>query len=271
MRVAPEQIPSAQIDDADQGDFEAGTRSGLKLALERQRARCAQQDANTEWDFAGKKIKRKVWCTDTAAWFLKQLSEVKNLNELMNRARFQLEWYQSVGKPEGDIDAGQIQFTGYFYPLFKARTKADAKYKYPIYNRPVTDRELTMYSRAQIAEGALKGKGLELAYLDNPVDPYLLEVQGSGALDLINSQGQTTHQPLDNNGQNGREYVSLGKQMRTAGIPEEYINLQGIRKYFNELHPEQWREFSDKNPSFVFFKKTQRGPRGAAGVGTNGR
>ena len=54
--------------------------------------------------------------------------------------------------------------------------------------------------------------------------------------------------------------------MRDAGIPEDYINLQGIRKYFIDEHPELWEKFSNQNESVVFFAEAKDGPYGSAGV-----
>jgi membrane-bound lytic murein transglycosylase A len=66
--------------------------------------------------------------------------------------------------------------------------------------------------------------------------------------------------------ENGRPYSSLGKAMRSAGIDERYINLQGIKEYFTLLRPDLWEVFSNLNESYVFFKRGDLGPYGYSGA-----
>lgn len=255
----PGSEPGFEMDDADQGSFEAGSREGLKAALVRQLERC--QDAKAVWNFAGKKITQKRWCTDTANWFLSKLKTVNSLNELLTLARTELEWYRSTGKP----DSGEVQFTGYFNPIHRAKAKREGVYQYPIYRLP-PDIQRPYFTREQIEKGALAGKGLELAWLDNPVDPFIMQVQGSGTILMDQGDGKEVRLNINYAGENGHPYVSLGKVMRAAGVPEEYISLQGIRKYFLEVHPEEWVKFSNQNPSYVFFKQDADGPYGYSGA-----
>jgi membrane-bound lytic murein transglycosylase A len=100
--------------------------------------------------------------------------------------------------------------------------------------------------------------------LDNPVDPYLLQVQGSGTLLIQNELGVEERVIVNFSGENGWPYTSLGKLMRAAGVPDEYISLQGIKRYFIDVHPELWSKFSNQNQSYVFFKIANAGPFGAA-------
>jgi membrane-bound lytic murein transglycosylase A len=158
-----------------------------------------------------------------------------------------------------------MQFTGYYNPVYHAKLHRDAVYRYPLYRLPQNPMLQTL-SREEITRGGLSGKGLELAWLSNPVDPFMLQVQGSGAILLDSGEGVEIRQIINYAGQNGKPYVSLGKLMRAAGISEEYISLQGIKKYFLEVHPEDWEKFSNQNPSFVFFKKDENGPYGYSGA-----
>ncbi len=78
----------------------------------------------------------------------------------------------------GGDDKGNVLFTGYFSPVMELRHQANDKFKYPVYAKP--DCESECPTRAQIYDGALKGKGLELGYASNRIDPFIMEVQGSG-------------------------------------------------------------------------------------------
>ncbi len=259
IRLKPSEVPKLEIDDSAMGSAEAGSKEGLRTAIERQMARCDSQPEY--WIFAGRRVHRKRWCHATLEWFRAQLDAGLSLNEIHLKARESLEWYRSTGKP----GSGEVQFTGYFYPVHSARKKRDAQFRYPVYRLP--PESLRGYTREQIeTKGLLRGRGLEIAYLDNPVDPFILQVQGSGALMVEDSQGKVERWVVNYAGTNGRSYVSLGRLMREAGIAEEYINLQGIRKYFVELHPEQWTRFSNQNPSYVYFRRDPQGPYGTAGA-----
>jgi membrane-bound lytic murein transglycosylase A len=276
-QITSAELPSGPIDDAEQGDWEAGSRAGLKTAITRQLALCQNQSATATWNFAGKLITRKQYCVTTAQWFLKKLDTVSSLGELYLAAKNELQWFQSTGKPT----THEVQFTGYYYPVHHAKRTADSEYKYPVYSMPTDLVQITVagkkvwrhkvngqyvpyFSRAQIVAGALQGKGLEIGYLNNPVDAFILEVQGSGALIFTNADGTETRQIVNFAAQNGYEYTSLGGVMRRAGVPEEYISLQGIRKYFTDVHPEQWTSMSNQNQSFVFYHKDTDGPFGAS-------
>jgi membrane-bound lytic murein transglycosylase A len=257
VRVSGPNIPRLEIDDVALGSQNAGSREGLLTAVDRQLTACDRQPEY--WNFAGKKVHRRRWCTGTLRWFRDQLEAGQSLNEILLRAREKLEWYRSTGKP----GSGEVQFTGYFYPVHPARKKKDSRFRYPVYRLP--PESLRRLTREQIeSKGALRGRGLEIAYLDNPVDPFILQVQGSGALMIEGEDGNTERLIVNYGGTNGQPYVSIGRLMREAGVPEEFINLQGIRKYFIELHPEKWARFSNQNPSYVYFKRDEEGPYGSA-------
>ena len=257
-RVDSSNLPAFQIDDSDSGDANAGSREGLKSALERQLEACDSLPG--EWDFAGKRVSKNRWCRRTAEWFLSRLKSGLSLSQVLSDARMGLEWYRSTGKP----DTHEVQFTGYFFPVHHARRERDSVFRYPIYRVP-SDLHTPYFTRAQIESGILGGRGLEIGYLDNPVDPYILQVQGSGALLLSGAGGTESRVLVNYAGENNRPYRSLGKLMRESGIPEEYINLQGIKRYFTEVSPGDWRRYSDQNESYVFFKEANLGPFGYSG------
>ncbi len=259
-KLSRSEIPEMQVEDASADSDREGSRELFRTALLRQIPECKRLPSH--FVVAGSKIARERWCEGTARWFLKELDAGLGLKEIFAKARLQLDWYRSTGKP----DTGEVQFTGYFFPVHRAKETPDAVYRYPVYAAP-SDLRKPYFTRAQIeGEGVLRGRGLELGYLDNPVDPFILQVQGSGALLFEDGQGGVTRRIVNYSNENGRPYTSLGRKMREAGIPEEFINLQGIRKYFVELHPEQWTQFAYQNESFVFFKQEDKGPYGSSGA-----
>ena len=121
------------------------------------------------------------------------------------------------------------------------------------------------YTRAQINAGAINGKAPVLAYADNAVELFFLQVQGSGR--LITPDGQSIR--LSFADKNDHNYVSIGKYMADKGyLPLSQTSMQGIKQWIAE-HPNKLAEVLGQNPSFVFFEKgdnNAEGPNGALGV-----
>ncbi|MFS0848382.1 murein transglycosylase A [Novosphingobium panipatense] len=123
------------------------------------------------------------------------------------------------------------------------------------------------YDRAQINAGALAGKGLEIAWVADPVEFFFLQVQGSGR--LVAPDGTVTR--IGYAGQNGLPYIGIGGVMRDRGLvgsgPGHYpASMQGIMRYLRE-HPAEGRALMDLNRSWVFFRVlTGDGPLGALNV-----
>jgi membrane-bound lytic murein transglycosylase A len=259
-RLSAAEIPEFQIDDSALGSQEAGSRELFELSLSRQLSLCSS--LTEVWEFAGESVPRERWCRDTVKWFLDQLRSGLSLNEVFAKARSDLLWFESTGKP----DTHEVQFTGYYFPVYRAKLISDEVFKYPVYRTP-SDLTRPYFTREEIEDqGVIRGRGLEIAYLDNPVDPYILQVQGSGALLFQSQDGVIQRQIVNYSAENGRPYSSLGRAMRLAGIEEEFINLQGIRRYFTEIRPELWSYFANQNQSYVFFKTDDEGPFGYSGA-----
>jgi membrane-bound lytic murein transglycosylase A len=119
------------------------------------------------------------------------------------------------------------------------------------------------YTRAEIEDGALGGKGLELAWARDPVDLFFLEIQGSGRLHFPDGSVMRVGYA----GQNGREYVAIGRLLRDRGLlPPGGANMQAIRDWIR-AHPDEGRALMRENLSYIFFKEvTGPGPLGALNV-----
>lgn len=156
-------------------------------------------------------------------------------------------------------------FTGYFEPELEGSAERTERFRYPLYARPA---ELPArgewYSRAEIEQGLLAGRGLEIAWLDNPVDAFFLQVQGSGRIRL--RDGQVIR--LGYGGGNGHRYRSVGREMVRRGLHQPHeVSARTIRTYV-ERNPEEGRALLHHNPSFVFFRRidahdARLGPLGA--------
>ncbi|MFT4664953.1 MAG: membrane-bound lytic murein transglycosylase A [Polaribacter sp.] len=162
---------------------------------------------------------------------------------------------------KGNDKKGNVYHTGYFTPVLKVNKTKDDIFKYPIYNRP-SNWEGKLPSRAEIeGEGVLDGKGLVLAYANDPVEVYFMQVQGSGIVEYPDG----THELFAYNGSNGHKYKSIGKFMIREGIAGEGdVSIKDIRTFIQE-HPEMKDSILFSNPSYVFFNPvpTQEKIKGA--------
>ena len=165
-----------------------------------------------------------------------------------------------VGKPPA-------LFTGYFEPELDGSPVRTGRFQYPIYRRPPELRDGTVYhSRQAIETGALAGRGLELAWLDDPVDVYFLQVQGSGRIRMTDG----TVIRVGYAGANGHAYRSVGQEMVRRGTHTmDQVSAPEIANYVRG-NPAAGKELLQTNPSYVFFRKIatlgpKDGPIGAMG------
>jgi membrane-bound lytic murein transglycosylase A len=158
-------------------------------------------------------------------------------------------------------------FTGYYEPELEGSPTRTARFKYPIYRRPpdLTD-GVAYHTRAAIEGGAIAGRGLELAWLDDAVDVYFLQVQGSGRIRMTDGSVMRVGYA----GKNGHAYRSIGKEMIRRGTHTlDQVSAPEIANYVRS-NPGTGRELLDTNPSYVFFRKIgtlnpEDGPIGAMG------
>ena len=157
-----------------------------------------------------------------------------------------------------------VGFTGYFEPTLKASWVETPRFNHPLYRLPPDVRKGRQYhDREAIDErGVLKGRGLEIAWVEDKIGAYFLQVQGSGRLEF--EDGTVKHVLYA--GKNNCSYVSLGRVMKEKGLLEpDNVSMQTIRNYL-ALHPQEVSALFCENPSYVFFRLADSGPIGAMGV-----
>lgn len=153
--------------------------------------------------------------------------------------------------------------TGYYEPTLEASRKKSSKYSYPLYRVPPDLRSGRPYhSRNAIdRKGALAGRGLEICWVTSETDAFFLHIQGSGRLRF--DDGTACHVLYA--GKNNQAYKPLGRIMRDEGLlAPDNITMQSIKKALEE-NPSRKAELFDKNPSYVFFRESDKGPYGAMG------
>lgn len=186
-------------------------------------------------------------------------------------------------------DTGLV--TGYYEPLLHGSRKRGGNFQTPLYRAPedlltidlasvypelkgmrlrgrLQGNKVVPYpSRAELMKsGNLNGK--ELLWVDDPIEAFFLQVQGSGRVALAEGGSIIRLAYAD---QNGQPYKSIGKYLVDRGdMTLDQASAQGIKKWY-VAHPERRQELLNANPSYVFFKEEAiadpaRGPKGALGV-----
>ena len=156
------------------------------------------------------------------------------------------------------------KFTGYFEPEMRGSKAPSRLFTVPVYKRPTDLADRPYYTRAEIEQGALKGKGLEIAYVQDPVALFEVQVQGSGRIQL--AEGGVMNLGFD--GSNNRPYTAIGAVLIEMGVfkTKEQATWPAIRDWLKR-HPQKARDVMRRNERYIFFRDTRTGGAiGAQGV-----
>ena len=178
-------------------------------------------------------------------------------------------------------------FTGYYEASLKGSLSRSGPYQTPLYGRPedlvmvqlgefredlkghriagrVVDGNLKPYEpREKIVAGQWPHNDKVLVWVDNPVDAFFVQIQGSGVVEL--AEGGILR--IGYAGQNGHIYYAVGRELIKRGqLTKDTVSMQSIREWL-ETHPHQADEIMNTNASYVFFKRLDgAGPVGGEGV-----
>ena len=121
------------------------------------------------------------------------------------------------------------------------------------------------YDRAEIEDGAIAGRGLEICWLKNQTDLLFAQIQGSARVRL--EDGSTVR--INYDAHNGYPYTAVGRILIERGIiPKEQMSMQKIREWM-EQNPDGANELRRQNRSYVFFREVQLSDKDEA-VGAQG-
>lgn len=158
--------------------------------------------------------------------------------------------------------ARHVLLTAYYEPELPARLAPDDHFRHPLYARPPGD-AASLPSRGEIDSGALAGRGLEIAWTDDPVGLLFLQIQGSGRLRLPDGRVVGAHFA----GTNERPYTSVGRVLIDEGlIAPSAASADRIRRVLASLPEERRRALLARNERYVFFRLGDGAVRGSLGV-----
>lgn len=187
-------------------------------------------------------------------------------------------WLQQrlqVWRVEAPDGGAQGLATGYFEPQVRASRVRRGAFTSPLY-RPPADLAVRRpyWTRQQLdtlpeAQRGLRGR--ELAFVQDPLDGLLLQVQGSGRLSLTEADGSVRDVRVAFAGHNDQPYRSVGRWLLDQGeLRPDQANWPAIRAWAR-MNPARLQELLWSNPRVVFFREEGMpdplaGPRGAQGV-----
>jgi len=175
--------------------------------------------------------------------------------------------------------------TGYYEPLLEGSRTEQGAFRTPVYKRPPdlltlveetqragaavshgrkTESGVEAYAtRAQIDQGYLKGRNLELLFVADPVDVFFMQIQGSGRVKLTDGSIVRVHY----DGKNGHPYTSIGRYLIEKGLlAADKVSMGALSKWLR-ADPERGRQVMWQNASYVFFRELKgddaKGPLGA--------
>ncbi len=175
-------------------------------------------------------------------------------------------FFETFFRPVLVTDGSDPLFTGYYEPELSGSLAQSAEYSVPLYKAPSElDRDGPWLTREQIeSSGVLEDRGLEIAWLSDPVDKFFLQIQGSGRIRLTDGGSLRVGYAA----KNGHPFRSVGNELvRRGEFQPHEVSAQVIRRWVNR-NPDAGEQLLWHNPSYVFFREVtqvpaDRGPLGA--------
>lgn len=278
VRVAPEEDGYPTF--ADDSDFQ-----GLEEALTHSLAYYSRMPESRTFAFGDDRYSLRTMVRSAVA-LLYAIQDDPSPETLARFIRENYLVYRSTGQ-DGD---GAVLFTGYYEAELFGHPERTERYRYPVLTRPddlvtidiskfpgvktqgkrhligrVTKsrKVVPYYARNEVGDGSsLLDRTEPLAWVDNPVDLFFLEIQGSGVINMEDGSEMRVHYQT----KNGHPYRSIGRYLiRKGELTKEEVSMQSIRRWLEE-NPERRQEVFNYNPSMVFFKEEAKGPIGCYNV-----
>jgi membrane-bound lytic murein transglycosylase A len=194
-------------------------------------------------------------------------------------------WFVAYRVTSANSNKGR--FTGYYEPKLNGALAPTESYKVPIYGRPADLLSIELdqfyegfdgvqvvgriapghvvpyYSRAEIDNGALLGRGIELLWVDDAVDAFVLHIQGSGR--IATSDGSSIR--VGFSGSNGHPFFAVGRALIAEGKLESGKACMGAIRDWMSRNEQDAANYMQRNDRYIFFRTVAgEGPIGALGV-----
>ena len=199
---------------------------------------------------------------DSLIAFRKIIKNDASIEDKKNQIRQEFDIYRAAG----DDEHGGVLFTGYYEPLLEGSLTPTEKYKYPLYKPPpdlvmksISKNETRIsrmkngesvpyHTRREIdVDGVLKGRGLELLWVDDPIELFTLHIQGSGKIKLEDGRMLTVSYAQNN------------------GRPFRIINNRTVKNFLKSKQEQKLFEILSYNERYIFFRFVDKEPVGSIG------
>lgn len=255
-----------------------GNRENLEMAIDRSLEYLAKPSSKKYFPVRGLPELTHERTAKSLEEMKKVLATARTEAEFQGHITTRFDVYRSVGWN----GKGEVLFTAYCEPIVDGARRPGGRFQYPLYALPpelVKDEEGTClglrtpagalqpcWTRAEIdGQGALRGRDLEICWLDDPFKAYIVQIQGSARVNLPDG----TQLCLGYAGKTDRPYRSIGLHLVEKGeFTRNELSLTRLKKWFRE-NPERLTELY-VNESYVFFTERDPGPYGSLGVKVTG-
>jgi membrane-bound lytic murein transglycosylase A len=211
----------------------------------------------------------KISDADKARVFFEQHFVPLEISRLGEGAGFVTGYYEPI------IDGSRTQTDVYNVPVYRrpsnlfvrgySQDAPDLPNKGPVYRKIGRRKLVPYYDRAEIEDGAIAGRGLEICWLKSQTDLLFAQIQGSARVKL--EDGSTVR--INYDAHNGYPYTPVGRILIDRGIiPREEMSMQRIREWM-EQNPDGAKELRRQNRAYVFFRVVQLSDQDEA-VGAQG-
>jgi len=260
MSTPPEEalivVSEEQIDLNDDLDY-----ASLELAIDRSIKYYESSGQKRVYRIADKLISAKQM-KDSLIAFRRIIKNGASIEDKKNQIRQEFD----ICRAAGDDEHGGVLFTGYYEPLLEGSLTPTEKYKYPLYKPPPelametisnnqtkanqmkSGESLPYHTRREIdVEGVLKGRGLELLWVDDPIELFSLHIQGSGKIKLEDGRLLTVSYAQNN------------------GRPFRVISNRTVKNFLKSKQEQELLEILSYNERYIFFRFVDKEPIGSLG------
>jgi membrane-bound lytic murein transglycosylase A len=176
------------------------------------------------------------------------------------------QFFELFFRPVMITDGNDGLFTGYFEPELDGSLVRTGRYRFPIYAMPPEAKRIRPWltRREILTTDIMQGRGLEIAWVDDAVELFFLQVQGSGRVRLPDE----SFIRVGYGGFNGHPYRSIGQELVRRGTFQPHqVSAQVIANWVRR-NPVEGQELLYHNNSYVFFREVSevpadKGPLGA--------